>query len=120
MRYMLFIHLDESQMPKSPADKGYEMLAAYGAYNEALKKAGIYLAGDRLTPSATTTQVRIADGKTSVLDGPYAETREQIGGYYIIEAEDLDSAIAWAARCPGANHGTIEVRLIWEATSVAQ
>ena len=68
---------------------------------------------DRLRPTATATTVRVDDGKSQVLDGPYADTKEQLGGYYLIDVPDLDAALAWAARCPGASHGTIEVRPVW-------
>jgi hypothetical protein len=69
--------------------------------------------GERLRPSNTATTVRIANGKTKVVNGPYAETKEQLGGYYMIEAADLDAAISWAARCPAASHGAVEVRPVW-------
>ena len=89
------------------------MVAAYGAYTEAMKKAGVLVAANRLQPSTAASTVRVADGKTKVLDGPYAETKEQLGGYYLIDVPDLDAALSWAARCPGASHGTIEVRPVW-------
>jgi hypothetical protein len=79
----------------------------------AMKKAGVLLGADRLRPTSSASSVRIVDGKTKVLDGPYAESKEQLGGYFMIEAPDLDAALQWAARCPGASHGTIEVRPIW-------
>lgn len=69
--------------------------------------------GNRLRPTAAATTVRVRDGKTEVLNGPYAETREQLGGYFLIEVPDLDAALTWAARCPGAAYGSIEVRPIW-------
>lgn len=116
MRYMLLIYANEASMAAAPSEKTYEISAAYGAYTEALKKSGAWLAGDRLKPTHATTVVRIADGKTNVLDGPYADTKEQLAGFYMIEAEDADAAIAWAARCPGASAGTMEVRPIWELT----
>ena len=78
-----------------------------------MKKAGVLLGADRLRPTSSASSVRIVDGKTKVLDGPYAESKEQLGGYFMIEAPDLDAALQWAARCPGASHGTIEVRPIW-------
>ena len=71
------------------------------------------VSGDRLRPSSAATTVRSTNGKTQVLDGPYAETKEQLGGYYVIEAPDLDAALSWAQRCPGATHGVVEVRPIW-------
>ena len=99
--------------PKEPIAK---MSAAYGAYTKAMIEAGVYVGGERLRPSSTATVVRTNNGKTSVLNGPYAEIKEQLGGYYLIEARDLDAAIEWAARCPGAQYGAIEVRPIWPMT----
>jgi hypothetical protein len=90
-----------------------QMLSAYGAYTEALRKAGVLLGSNRLRPTSDATTVRVVDGKTQVLNGPYAETREQFAGYYLIEVADLDAALSWAARCPGASHGSVEVRPIW-------
>lgn len=113
MQYMLLIHTDEARMREAIAQaKGGapEMMGAYLAYTEAMKKAGVFVAGDALQPSTTATVVRVRDGKTQVLDGPYAEAKEQLGGYYLIEAPDLDVALQWAARCPGASWGTMEVR----------
>lgn len=90
-----------------------EMMGAYNAYTQALQQAGVLVGGERLQPVAAATTVRVKSGKTEVLNGPYAETREQLGGYYTIEAPDLDAALGWAARCPGASHGTVEVRPVW-------
>jgi hypothetical protein len=90
-----------------------QMMAAYAAYTEAVKKAGIYVGSNRLRPTSDATSVRVSNDKTKVLNGPYAETKEQLGGYYMIDVPDLDAALSWASRCPGANHGTIEVRPIW-------
>jgi hypothetical protein len=117
MRYMMMIYADEAKMQRAPTEGVTKMSAAYTAYTKALKDAGVWLAGDALQPTRSATSVRIADGKTSVLDGPFAETREQLGGYYLIQTPDLDKAIAWAARCPGAANGTIELRPVWEMTS---
>ena len=114
MRYMLMINNDEATMAAMPVEKAQQMSAAYGAYTEALKKSGAWLAGERLRPTQATTSVRIADGKTNVIDGPYADTKEQLAGFYMIEAADIDTAIEWAARCPAASTGTVEVRPIWE------
>ena len=107
MKYMLLIYQNEAAM--TAADRRPYM-AAYGAYTEALKKAGVVVGGDRLEGSSAATTVRVANGKTQVLNGPYAETKEQLGGYYLIDVPDLDAALTWAARCPGAAHGAIEVR----------
>jgi hypothetical protein len=87
--------------------------AAYAAYTEALKEAGVLAGSNRLQPSAAATTVRLANGKQQVLDGPYVDSKEQLGGYYLIDVADLDAAISWAVRCPGATHGTVEVRPIW-------
>jgi len=113
---MLLIYNDETAMANTPVEKTYQISAAYGAYTEALKKSGTWLAGDRLRPTQATTSVRMTDGKTNVLDGPYADTKEQLAGFYMIEATDIDTAIEWAARCPAASTGTVEVRPIWEMT----
>jgi hypothetical protein len=113
MQYLLMLYSNEngwSQM--SPAEQ-QQAVAAYGAYTQALKTAGALVGSNRLQPSSTATTVRVADGKSQVLDGPYVDSKEQLAGYYLIEAPDLDAALAWAARCPGASHGTIEVRPVW-------
>jgi len=114
MQYMVLIYGDESGMQKMTEGQAGEMLAAYGAYGEALRKAGVLVASDRLQATSSATTVRLTGGKTEVLNGPYAETREQLGGYYQIEVADLDAALSWAARCPGAAHGTVEVRPVWK------
>ncbi|MFD2053957.1 YciI family protein [Mesorhizobium calcicola] len=116
MRYMLLIYANEAAMANASNEATYQISAAYGAYTEALKKSGAWLAGDRLRPTQSATLVRMADGKTNVLDGPYADTKEQLAGFYMIEVADADAAIAWAARCPAASSGTVEVRPIWELT----
>lgn len=114
MRYILLINGDEAALAKTPVEQLQQMSAAYTAYTEALKKSGVWLAGERLRPTQATTSVRIADGKTNVIDGPYADTKEQLAGFYMIEAADIDTAIEWAARCPAASTGTVELRPIWE------
>jgi hypothetical protein len=93
-------------------------MAAYMAYTEALKAANVYVGSNRLQPIATATTVRTVNGKSQVLDGPYADSKEQLGGYYLIDVPDLDAALSWAARCPGAGHGVIEVRPIWSTPEV--
>ena len=106
MRYMLLIHHDEAALA---AANQQQLWAEYGAFNEALAKVGA-ASGERLQPSSAATTVRVVGGKTDVLDGPYADTKEQFAGYFFIEAPDLDAAIAWAARCPSSKYGAIEVR----------
>jgi hypothetical protein len=113
MQYLLLIYGNEAGMLSASKEATGQIMAAYAAYTEAMKKAGAYVGGNRLQPTSTATTVRAPKGKASVLDGPYAETKEQLGGYYLIEAPDLDAALSWASRCPGAAHGAIEVRPIW-------
>ena len=112
MQYMLLVYGNEAAMASTPKEQLGQMFAAYGAYTEAMKKAGVFKAGDPLEPASTATTVRTPDGKAKLLNGPYAETKEQLGGYYLIEAADLDAALSWAARCPGAQFGAIEVRAV--------
>ncbi len=114
MNYMLLLYNQEAGFEALPPDVARDAMAAYAAYSEALKSAGVFVSTDRLKMTSTATTVQLVDGKTSVVDGPYAETREQLGGYYLINVPDLDSALSWAARCPGASHGFVEVRPTWE------
>lgn len=113
MQYLLMLYSDEKSWDALSEKEQEEGVAAYVAYTEALAQAGALVGGNRLRPAQTATRVRVDDGKPQVLDGPYADSKEQLGGYYLIEAADLDAAIAWAARCPGAHHGIVEVRPIW-------
>ena len=115
MRYMLLIYANEAGMAAAPAEGTYEV-ARLCRLHRSVEEVRRLVAGDRLKPTQSATSVRIADGKTNVLDGPYADTKEQLAGFYMIEAEDADAAIAWAARCPAASTGTVEVRPIWEQT----
>lgn len=113
MQYLLLLHSSEegwSKMTKAQQEQG---TAAYAAYTQALQKEGALQGGNRLRPVSATTTVRIVNGKSQVLDGPYADSKEQLAGYYLIDVPDLDSALSWAARCPGATYGTVEVRPIW-------
>ena len=108
MRYMMLIHHDEVALANAPQR---ELWADYAAFNEALAKAsGHSAAGERLQPASAATTVRTLDGRTDVLDGPYADTKEQLAGYFMLEAADLDEAIAWAKRCPSSRYGSIEIR----------
>jgi hypothetical protein len=113
MQYMLLAYVDHNaylQLTPEEQKRGY---GAYQAFIEALKAANGYQASGRLRPTSDATTVRVANGKTQVLNGPYAETKEQLGGYFLIDVPDLDAALSWAARCPAASHGTVEVRPIW-------
>ncbi|MEQ1769833.1 MAG: YciI family protein [Devosia sp.] len=113
MQYMLLIMGDEKLMNAATVVDDTGMSAEYAAYNEALTKAGAIRGGERLKPTSATTTVRVRDRKAVVLSGPYAETQEQLGGFYIIDVPSLDEAIDWAKQCPAAQFGTIEVRPIW-------
>jgi hypothetical protein len=113
MQYLLLIYGNEAGMQSASKADMEQMVAAYGAYTEAMKKAGVLAGANRLQPTASASTVRVTDGKSKVLDGPYAETKEQLAGYYMIDVPDLDAALSWAARCPGASFGAIEVRPVW-------
>lgn len=113
MKYMLMIYGDEAGMQAASQAQIDQMMGAYAAYTQEMIKAGAMAGGDRLQRSSSATTVRVKSGKTEVVDGPYADTKEQLGGYYLIDVPDLDSALTWAARCPGAQFGSIEVRPIW-------
>ena len=113
MQYMLLIYRSEAALKSLEQRELGEMMAAFGAYTKALRDSGVMIAGDRLRPANDAATVRTVDGRNKVLNGPYAETKEQLGGYYIIEVPDLDAALTWAARCPGAQYGAVEVRPVW-------
>ena len=113
MKYLLMIYASEQAENAMPPGEMGKVMQAYGAYTDALAASGTLQAGERLRPVGDATSVRVRGGKTEVLNGPYAETREQLGGYYLIDVPDLDAALGWAARCPSSSHGTIEVRPIW-------
>jgi hypothetical protein len=110
MQYLLLIYVDEQVLADHPDRPA--LFAAYNQFTADLKASGSMLGSNRLQPVATATTVRVRDGKTQLTDGPFAETREQLGGYYLIEAKDLDEATRIAAKIPGALHGSIEIRPI--------
>ncbi len=112
MRYLLMIYGDEST-ELNPAQME-QMMSDYNAFTDDVKTSGKYEAADALQPTATATTVRVRNDETLVSDGPFAETKEQLGGFYLLNCNDLDDAIAYAAKIPGAKHGSIEVRPIWE------
>lgn len=114
MKYMLLIYTNEADYASMSKKELETRTGAYMAYAEAMQKAGVLRDGGRLKPTASGSTVRVSAGKTKVQDGPYADTKEQLGGYFMIEVPDLDQALTWAARCPGASHGAVEVRPIWE------
>jgi hypothetical protein len=110
MRYLILLHVDESGWTRLTAAERARGMEAYGAFDQALAGAGALVASGRLTPSLASTQIRTIGGKAVAMDGPYAETKEQVGGFYLIEAPDRAAALAWAQQCPAAGHGTVEVR----------
>lgn len=109
MKYLCMIYCDEEQEAANREDSGAKH-AAYLAYTLEGRAKGVVRAGDALHPSSTATTVRVRDGRTLTSDGPYAETKEQMGGYYLLDCENLDQAIEWAARIPHASEGVVEVR----------
>lgn len=113
MQYLLLIYSEEGGWQRMTQAEQEQAMAAYGAFTEALNKAGVMKGSHRLQPSTASTTVKVTNGKTQVLDGPFIDSKEQLGGYYLIEVPDLDAALSWAARCPGASHGTVEVRPSW-------
>jgi hypothetical protein len=110
MQYMLLIYESETTALKPPDPRGAAIYKEYGEFTEGIRKSGNFVAGAPLQPTSTATTVRVRDGKRMVTDGPFAETREQLGGYYLVEAKNLDEAISFAAKIPGARFGCIEVR----------
>jgi hypothetical protein len=114
MRYLCLIYENEKawqQMSEADMQKG---MAEYNQYTQSIKNSGNYVGGEALQPTNTATSVRVRNGKVSTTDGPYVETKEQLGGYYLIKAKDLNDAVQVASRIPGAKHGTVEVRPIME------
>src|SRR5712692_10764449 len=114
MQYLLMIYQNEAEYGKIDAATGKKMLEEYGAFTQSIIQSGNFKAGDRLQPTTTATTVRVREGKTLTTDGPFAETREQLGGYYLVEAKDLDAALAIAARIPQAQNGSVEIRPLWQ------
>ena len=111
MNYMILIYQDATQAAK-PLDMASPVTAPWIAYSQALRDAGVMVGGNRLAPHPSATTVKVRDGKRQVQDGPYADTKEQLAGYYMIDVPDLDAALDWAAKCPGAANGILEVRPI--------
>ncbi len=114
MQYLCLIYEDEKQwqaMPKAETDR---IIHEFSSYTELVKKSGHYLGGNGLQPTHTATTVRVRQGRVSTVDGPFAETKEQLGGYYLLQARDLNEAIQLASRIPGARFGAVEVRPVVE------
>lgn len=116
MQYILLDYVNEAGWPELTRAEQQHWLGAYKAYMQAMTKAGVLKSSHGLHPTSAATTVRVAEGKTQVLDGPYIDSKEQLGGFHIVEAADLDAAIAWAARSPTALHGVVEVRPLMEGT----
>lgn len=114
MRYLLMIYTSEQQDAQRTEEEGQENMNAYYAFTNEVREAGVMLGGEALHPTTAATTVRIRNGQTATTDGPFAETKEQLGGYYMLECENLDEAIKWAAKIPGAKDGSIEIRPVWE------
>ncbi|KAF0813509.1 hypothetical protein IGB42_01860 [Andreprevotia sp. IGB-42] len=113
MKYLLLQYTNEAAMLSLPREEAGQMYGAYMAYVEAMTAADVLRGNHGLRPTAEAVTLRAPGGVQSVVNGPFAETKEQLGGYFLIEVADLDAALAWAARCPGAAHGAIEVRPVW-------
>ncbi len=110
MKYMILIHMDEKAYAALTPAQISERYGAYLAYTKALREAGIMVDGARLQPIGTAATIRVRDGRRQVQDGPLAETKEQLGGYYVIDVPNAEAAIDWASRCPGASYGAVELR----------
>jgi hypothetical protein len=114
MRYALLICTEEKRQAELSEEDAATETAAYMAWGEEMAKRGLLGGGERLQPTTSATTVRVRDGEVLTSDGPFAETKEQLGGFYLVECADLDEAIDVASKIPGAHHGSIEVRPIWE------
>jgi len=113
MHYLLLIYSNEKEIAAMNPSVLGSMMSEYTEFTKGIIQAGQFKAGDRLKPTSAATTVRVRNGQVVTADGPFAETREQLGGYYLVDAKNLDEAIAIAARIPGARYGSIEVRPIW-------
>ncbi len=114
MKYLLMIYTDEAAQEQMSEEAGRQMMERYDEFGHEMGERGVLRGGERLRPSSDATTVRVRDGQLATADGPYAETKEQIGGYFLVDCADLDEAIAVAAKVPASSIGTIEVRPIWE------
>ena len=110
MQYMLLIYSDEEAWDRRSEEEQGQMMQAYGAFTQELRDSGAMVAGDALDSPQTATTVRVKNDETLTTDGPFAETKEQLGGYYLVEAGSLDEALGWAEKLPGSRHGSVEVR----------
>jgi hypothetical protein len=113
MQYLMMLYADEAGFARVPPEQLQKVMADFNAFTNEVKEGNVYVGSNRLRPVASATSVRVRDGKTLTTDGPFAETKEQLGGYYLLDCKDLDEAIEYAAKIPGALWGTVEVRPIW-------
>jgi hypothetical protein len=114
MRYLLLIYTDEHQDARRPPAEQEAIMGDYFAFTNEGRAAGVLQAGEALHPTTAATTVRLRQGQISSSDGPFAETKEQLGGYYLLNCENLDEAIQWAAKIPAARGGSVEIRPVWE------
>lgn len=113
MKYLCLVYYDEKTLDAMPKEEFEPFSDAHVVLDEELRRSGRSIVAEALQPVSTAVTVRVRNGKLSTTDGPFAETKEQLGGFYMIDVPDMDAALTWAARCPGASHGAIEVRPIW-------
>ena len=116
MKYMLLIYADGSEIPEFTPEERHAAVQAWYAFATEVKAAGVLVSNDGLSPITDATTVRVRNGKRLIADGPFAETHEQLGGYYMLDCQDLDEAIAWAAKMPGAKYGSVEIRPVMNYT----
>jgi hypothetical protein len=114
MRYALLINTEDKRQAEMTEAEAGEQMARYMAFGEEMGARGVLLTGERLKPAATATTVRVREGDVLTSDGPFAETKEQLAGFYLVECKDLDEAIEVASKIPGAAQGSVEVRPVWE------
>ena len=110
MKYAFTIYGDESRRASASEEDLLAVSQAYGAVTQEMNEKGVFVAGDGLYPTQTATTVRVREGDRDVTDGPFAETKEQLGGFYVLDVKDLDEAIEWAAKIPGSQFGSVEIR----------
>jgi hypothetical protein len=110
MQYLLMIYTDEKADAQATPEQLQAVMQAYNAFTDEIRQRGVYVGGEALHPTTSATTVRVRNGKTLTIDGPFAETKEQLGGYYLLDCKDLDEAIEFAAKIPGASVGSVEVR----------
>jgi hypothetical protein len=114
MKYMLLLLGDESGWETASEEDLQTEMAAYEEYDRALVDAGVYVSGEGLQPTSTATTMRVVGGERVLTDGPFAETKEQLGGFYVLDCKDLNDALAWAERCPATRDGSIEIRPVMD------